>query len=73
MNRCADRLTGRLPKLRLRSMRKKITAEMMRRRSARSVPTKFKMKSLLLTRRMSKLIGTGKSLKRKKTARNSLR
>jgi len=61
LNRCADKLTGRLPKLRLKLMRKKITAEMMRRRSARSVPTKFKMKSLPLTRKMLKLIGTGKS------------
>jgi dynein regulatry complex protein 1 len=54
-------------------MRLKITAETTRRRSARSVPTKFKTKSLPLTKRTSKLTGTGKNSKRKKTARSCLR
>jgi len=54
-------------------MRQKITAEMMKRKSARNVQTKFKTKLSPLTRKTLKLTGTGKNSRRKKTARSWLR
>ena len=45
----------------------------LRKRERKSAPTRFRTRSSRVTRRMWKLIGIGRSLKRKKIAKNWLR
>ena len=72
-NRCVGRRTRLSRGSRLILTRPRIYVVLKKKINARSALTKFKMRSSLLTRRMSKLTGTGKNLKRKKIAKNLLR